>query len=333
MTVATALLYAGCEDAVLGDRPKSDPEEVFEILWNDFDKTYSYFQYKKVDWDSIYAVHRPQVNAGTGPDRLFEIFSNMLDDLKDGHVNLYASKSRQFSYDGWKTEHPHNYIPQIIEQHYLERPSSTRIFTHASLRGQNLAYIHIDSFGGTRSEFQFITDLLELYRDHYGIIIDVRDNGGGSDSNSKTVASQFTEISFIYSYYRYKNGPGHNDFTEWYVKTLNPADERGWAKPVALLTNRRCFSSCEDFVLSMREIPTVTVIGDTTGGGSGNPINRELPNGWSYRLSRWQSTTLGLRLYEGRGLNPKIPVWITESDSLNGRDTILDRAIEELGID
>jgi len=59
-----------------------------------------------------------------------------------------------------------------------------------------------------------------------------------------------------------------------------------YTDPIALLTNRRTFSAAESFVLAMRTLPQVTIVGDTTGGGSGNPLHRELPNGWGLSVSR-----------------------------------------------
>jgi hypothetical protein len=97
-----------------------------------------------------------------------------------------------------------------------------------------------------------------------------------------------------------------------------------------VLTNKRCLSSAELFVSAMETLPHVTIIGDTTGGGSGNPVFRELPNGWSMRLSTSYSALSDGFIYEGKGIPPDIPIWISTEDSINGRDVILERAIEFL---
>ena len=80
----------------------------------------------------------------------------------------------------------------------------------------------------------------------------------------------------------------------------------------------------------MRVFPYVTVIGDTTGGGSGSPIGRELPNGWTYRISRSMAMTPEKCTYEGVGLVPDITIQNTEADSTAGIDTILESAIKFL---
>jgi len=46
-----------------------------------------------------------------------------------------------------------------------------------------------------------------------GIIIDVRNNGGGNLSNSSTLASRFTNEKVLTGYIRHKTGKGHSDFS------------------------------------------------------------------------------------------------------------------------
>ena len=73
------------------------------------------------------------------------------------------------------------------------------------------------------------------------------------------------------------------------------------------------------------------MIGDTTSGGlGGQPITRELPNGWVYRIPTARELTPEKEIFEGVGIPPDIAVWITEQDSLNGKDTILEKAIQIL---
>ena len=79
----------------------------------------------------------------------------------------------------------------------------------------------------------------------------------------------------------------------------------------------------------MKQLPNVTIIGDTTGGGCGLPFTSELPNGWSVRFS-----AAVIRDAEGNitefGVAPDIKVDMTEADRQAGHDTILDTAISHL---
>jgi len=325
-------LTGACDGLVLENEPDNTNEDLFETVWNDIDRNYSYFPLKELDWDEVYAEFKPAAQQSASNEELFQAISGMLDQLKDIHVNLYITRSKFYSYTESSSypDYPENYYPEIIEDRYLEDLTGFFPYRYGFIDGENIGYLHIISFGETQSFRNEITRILNEFRSVDGLIIDIRNNGGGSDTVSNFIAGFFTERELPYARIRWKNGPGHNDFTKWETKSFAPAADTTINTPVVLLTNRACFSSTESFVLAMTQIPRVTVIGDTTGGGSGNPIIRELPNGWTYRFSRWQMTTLEGTFFEGTGLPPDQAVWITPADSAAGRDPIIEQAILHL---
>ena len=99
-----------------------------------------------------------------------------------------------------------------------------------------------------------------------------------------------------------------------------------------MLTNRRVFSSAESLVLAFDVIPTTFTVGDFTGGGSANPDAKTLSNGWEYTVSRWVEFRVDGTTFEGVGIEPDVRVDISAQDAADMRDTIIDAAIEELGI-
>ena len=103
------IMFASCGDLFLGSDPKNTPEKNFEILWNDFDKTYSFFELKNINWDSLYAVYRPKVTNQTTGEQLFDITSAMLAHLRDGHVDLNTPHGI-YSYKGWYNRFPENFL-------------------------------------------------------------------------------------------------------------------------------------------------------------------------------------------------------------------------------
>lgn len=324
--VFMAGLASSCSDSLVGDSPSDDPVTNFEIFWKDFDRRYAYFDQKNVDWDSVYTVYKPKITTSTPDEELFGIFGEMIRTLKDGHVNLYAPGLGEQAYEGWYKGKPRNVVPA---EPFLGEVEDGSPFLTAKVSG-GIGYIRILTFGRSEEAYRSFGNTLDSLGTTSGLIIDLRDNGGGVTTNSRYIAGHFTENKFKYGYVRYRNGPAHNDFTKWIPLEVEPATENPYLGPVALLTNRRSFSSTEDFVMSMKTLPNVTQIGDTTGGGSGNPVYRELPNGWNFRLSTWQMVDLKMETFEGQGLEPNIPVWITNDVTLLGRDKILLRAIEHL---
>ncbi len=315
-----------CTDIFFPPEPSNTPEDNFEIFWNDFDRYYPFFEYKHLQWDSIYRVKRPLITPATSDAELFTHLDDMIQYLRDGHADLQTGTSQSF-FD-FAGKYPANQLAAVPS--YVTLRVKNKKLSYGMI-GSDIGYLFIRSFGGTQPEFDQVDAILRELKSHplKGLIVDIRGNGGGSDTYSRQVAGRFADRASVYSYVRYKAGPAHNAFGEWIPKSIEPGGEHFPGK-VVVLTNRRVFSAAEDFLLAMRELPTVTVVGDTTGGGSGNPLQRFLPNGWRFRVPRWQQVDVRFVHYEGIGLYPDIPIWISPDDFAAGRDTILETAIEEL---
>jgi C-terminal processing protease CtpA/Prc len=125
-----------------------------------------------------------------------------------------------------------------------------------------------------------------------------------------------------------KNGPGHDDFNNPKPYYLSPAGQY-YANPVVVLTNRSCFSACNDFALYMSGISIVKLIGDQTGGGGGIPNNYLLANGWKLQYSA-TITLSPVKDNIENGIPPYVNIEISSTDELNGKDPILEKALQFL---
>ena len=327
LLVLLAMMWVACGDMLLGSDPEDTPASNFDVLWEDFDKTYSFFEYKGVNWDSLYAVYRPQVTAQTSETQLFETMAALLDHLQDGHVNLYTPFS-VYAYANPKVlRAPANVLaPGPFRSRYVPQLQGNDVMRYGPLT-DDIGYVAITRFAGPSDAFRLIDEVIDAFQSMQGIVIDVRNNGGGSDTNADIVASRFTDQRRLFRYVQYRNGPAHTDFTPLLADYLEPGGPAQYTRPIVLLTNRRCASTTEDFTLAMQVLPHATVVGDTTAGALGNPVIRALPNGWNYRLSRWIELSADKVNYEGLGIPPDVPVWISPSDSLQSRDRILEEAV------
>ena len=83
-------------------------------------------------------------------------------------------------------------------------------------------------------------------------------------------------------------------------------------------------------LLAFAVLPNVVSVGDFTGGGSANPAQRTLANGWQYTVSRWIEFLPDGSTFEGVGIEPDIRVDISLTDAAALRDTILETAISNL---
>lgn len=317
------LLLYGC---MREEEYSNTPQGNFEALWQIIDERYCFFDYKQIDWNDIHDKYQALITPGMGNEALFEVLGNMLAELKDGHVNLYSS-SDIARYWNWYLDYPRNFNESLIEK-YLGRDYRIAGGAKYTILEDNIGYIYYGDFstGIGNGNLSEILSYLSLCN---GLIIDVRNNGGGNLTNATRMAQRFTNDKVLTGHILHKTGKGHNDFSEPTPIYIEPSNSIRWQKKVALLINRHCYSATNDFVNSMRYFPNVTLIGDKTGGGSGLPFSSELPNGWGVRFSASPHLDADKQQIEF-GIDPDIKVDMSKEDEANGIDTMIEQAREFL---
>lgn len=314
-----ALLPASC---IGEDEYADDPQGNFDALWTIIDEHYCYFDYKRVDWDSVYRAYRPLVTPAMSEEGLFEVLGDMLAELKDGHVNLYSPFNTARYWD-WYLDYPRNYDEAIVEG-YLGRDYRIGGGMLYTILDDNIGYVNYNSFSSGMGEGN-LDEMLSYLSICNGLIIDVRNNGGGLLAHASRLAARFTNEKVLTGYIRHKTGPGHSDFSAPEPVYLEPSDGIRWQKPVAVLTNRHSYSAANNFANAMGCLPLAFLVGDKTGGGAGLPFSSELPNGWGVRFSASPMLDAAMEHIEG-GIEPDYAVDMADEDRLQGRDTIIEAA-------
>lgn len=319
LVVFVSVFITGCEDTMnFGNNPRGN----FEALWKIIDENYCFFEYKKIDWDSVYNVYNARITDEMNTESLFKLLGNMLEELKDGHVNLIATHDIS-RYWKWQEDYPANFDPTIQEQ-YLGTDYSIAGGMVYKILEDNIGYVYYGSFSNDVSD-SGLSQIVSRMAICKGMIIDVRNNGGGSLTNVERIAARFFNERTLIGYISHKIGPGHNDFSPLYPKYVESSDRVRYQKPVVIITNRGCYSATNEFVSIMKYAPNVTVIGDKTGGGSGLPFSSELPNGWSVRFSASPMFNAEKQHIEF-GVEPDIKVNMIKRDSEQKKDTIIETA-------
>lgn len=326
-------ILGGAFSCVDDNEQINDPISNFESLWKTIDEHYCFFEQKGIDWDSVYRKYRPMVKDETNFVELYSICAAMLDELKDGHVNLVSTFNTSY-YRKWWTDYPQDFRLRTIEENYLDFNYLTTNGISYKVIADTVGYMYYPSFSYNIGEVN-LDYILAFLHNTKGLIIDIRDNGGGNLTNIKTIVSRLIEKRVKGGQIQHKTGPGHNDFSEPYEYWYEPCDTSRHIpylnRPVAVLTNRSCYSAANDFVSVMKTLPNVEIIGARTGGGGGLPFNSEMPIGWGVRFSACPLSSPGGEITEF-GIDPSPGCDIHSPDSLliQGIDPILDFAIARI---
>ncbi len=322
-----ALLLAGC---LLTAGVDDGPEASFEHLWRDFDELYALFGVKDIDWAEGYDTWRPAVGPDSDDAALHEALTGLLGPLDDNHVHLLVPDS---DVEDWTAGilqdlEREDFHPEVVKG-YLEDPVEW---------GEDLFYGRIGGAGyvyvGTFSHADYLDALdeaVESFGDVAGVILDVRDNGGGYESHAEAVAGRFVPSGTDYARARKREGPGHEDFGEWLEYRVEPAGPAQYTGPVVVLTHRFTVSAAEWFVLAMRGYDHVTTAGDWTSGAFGTSVWRDLPNGWLYSVTTTDTRDSEGVSWEGEGLAPEIEAGSSLEELQAGQDRALEAALEVLG--
>lgn len=282
----------------------------FEALWTVIDERYCFLEEKDVDWDMIHTTYlnklKEEEYSALG---FFNLMSEMLDELKDGHVNLYS--------DFDISAYPIAPDPTTgLNIYARSRHLRGRLMISGGMRygvyqtkdkGVTFGYISYGSFSNSLGNMKVILSIFNAAKVD-AIILDLRGNGGGSLDNCEELLSYFIKDKTLIGYTVHKIGPGRSSFSKPKAHYISPSSKGSMTdEPVILLQDRSCYSAANDFIYKVKIAPNVVCIGEKTGGGAGMPATAELPNGWKIRYSAVKSYDKDMKLLEG-GIEPDIEV-------------------------
>ncbi len=198
-----------------------------------------------------------------------------------------------------------------------------------------IGYLAIHSFSSESPIDSLVETAMGELRSAHGLVIDIRDNGGGS--------SGWWVMEYLVAEY---------ELTTWATRDYRPAF-RAWGRqqtwyrsrpssrpgfdppkrfdgPVVLLTSPRTFSAAEDFAAVFRWSRRGKIVGEATAGSTGQPLFFRLPGGGSARICTKRDTYPDGSEFVGYGVQPDVEVHRTVEGYRSGRDEILEAALAVL---
>ena len=206
--------------------------------------------------------------------------------------------------------------------------------------GENdYGYVKIDSFSDNSVlTIQLWERLIRTLKQYAvgGLIIDMRQNGGGSGFLADQMAAYFFQEPHVLGnsgFYDEDRGEFYFD-PEGQDRYYLPADDLRYDGEVAIIVGPFCLSACEFFSYDMTIDDRATVVGHYPTGGLGGSIKSiKMPDEeyFTYTIGRAVDADGEIHI-EGKGVPPSVQVTITEENLLadEDEDVLLDAAVAHL---
>jgi hypothetical protein len=191
-----------------------------------------------------------------------------------------------------------------------------------------VGYIAIHSWTGGDEMAKAALAALEKLKDSPGLIVDVRANSGGDELLARRFAAAFVPSPQVYSKNLIRDPNAEQGWRGPFDRVVEPATEGPrYAGRVAVLIGPACMSSCESFILMMRQPGRRELFGAKTWGSSGNPKPHELGRGVTMYVPSWKDFDAEGNEIEGVGVAPDHTVeWRPQA----GNDPIIEAAMRWL---
>lgn len=292
---------------------------------------YSYRDRLGLDWTKLLEAARPDLEDAASAQEFADRLAKILAAAQDPHIWIDVAGGKRV---GTRATPPTGNFELKALRALLDKPNQHNPCV-ASGRLKNGGYGYVLIATWDKNECNVI-DLgagivaaIDDLKDAPGLVIDVRPNRGGDENVARVVAGPFVDKDTLYAKRELRDATQPSGFRAPFAVTLPPRSTSSrWAKPVVVLMGPINMSSCESFLMMMREAGA-KLIGERSLGSSGNPQPHDLGNGVTVFLPSWRALFKDGSLLEGNGVVPDVEVKTTAADFASG-DPILDVAVKTL---
>ena len=267
----------------------------------------------------------PYIFASTPQGRDLRAYRELLEGPKDSPVNIRIRSLNGTTQD----------LTLIRRSEWKEKPwTQLPNFEYKEL-SDGIIYVAVRTFGSENVVKQF-DQIFEKVRKARGLIIDVRENGGGSTENAHGIISYLTDRPLKGSHWRTRqympSFRAWNQEEKWYEGAHDPVLSRGenpFLGPLVVLIGPGTGSAAEDFLIPLHHSGRAILVGERTAGTTGQPLFVSLPAGRA-RICTKRDIYPDGREFVGIGVIPDVEVHPTQEDIASGRDAVIKKGLDVL---
>ena len=355
----------------------SNWSQAFESYWSGMNHNYVFWSIDPTDWDAVYRQYKPEFEALADSgfsdkatnDHAFRMIQEMSAGLIDGHLTVTFSlpdtiyrtqpasdriRRREGFHDPTDFSSCWQHAMSRMQHQgrltgFLYETARDGIEAGTGIIDGNILYFRLSAFNlsehyqsgdGIDRVIAQYHNLIDTYPDLQGIIIDLRNNGGGYLSDMPLVLGKLAEEGHVMCYNRKKQGLGRLDYTPWYPETIPVMEqERKLQVPIVALADMFSVSMAEMTTLAILSLPGGCSVGEMTWGGNGslassNEAFQLYYDGYFKNNVIEAYTTMTMlkdvdgNIHEGVGIPPTIEEPFDAALFEQGIDNQLERAVE-----
>lgn len=226
---------------------------------------------------------------------------------------------------------------QVINRRLKKREVPAMAF---AVNKDGIGILTINSFDSKDFNKKFDALYPELLKTK-GLIIDLRENGGGDANQGYYMLKHFTKTPFSGSLVSFRQynvamkvwGLKVDTYFQFVDGTLTPfSDRTTYEKPIAVLIAKHTYSAAEDFTLLFDHIRRGALVGQPSGGSTGKAFYTKLPGGGTFRMCVKKDAYPDGKIFVGVGIQPTILVPENATAFVKGKDQTFDQALDYLKV-
>lgn len=188
----------------------------------------------------------------------------------------------------------------------------------------NIWYINLD-----KTEWSFINEKLDSLAEAKALIFDLRGYPAGNHAIIQHMLPKAEKAKWMHIPHYLYPGAKPTNYTDigW---NLRPSKPKLKGK-VIFITNGIAISYSESFMGYIEGYKLASIVGEPTAGSNGNINIMQLPGGYAISFTGMKVTKIDGSPLHGVGITPTIPLKRSIKGVREGRDELLERAMEEAG--